>query len=85
MPKTELAPLYKRLDDKSELYTCMGTGNVCKKTTDHFREYRKYVQELAERRDTRGFFQGNTNNCLDCPVWNNVIKKITEYAKTQVR
>ncbi|MBR5904646.1 MAG: hypothetical protein IKZ49_03890 [Alphaproteobacteria bacterium] len=39
--------LYKKVPNRSSVYTCMGTGNKCAIATHHFTTFRKLVEEYS--------------------------------------
>ena len=88
----EMEPLYERdYNLPQDTYVCSATGLVCEKVSQHFREYRAFVEELSETNDSRVFLHGEPNLCTDpyyfgrCTVYDNVMKKVAELAKNKGR
>ncbi|MCR5194411.1 MAG: hypothetical protein K6B71_02705 [Alphaproteobacteria bacterium] len=68
-------------------YVCAGTGNVCRLATDHFTKFYNMVNELSETNSDRIFLHGEENLCTEygCPVYNIVMKKISEFVKNSAK
>lgn len=88
--KIETEPLYERdYNLPQDTYVCSATGLVCEKVSQHFREYRAFIEHLSETNDSRLFLQGEPNLCADpdyfgrCPVYDNFMKKVAEFAKSR--
>lgn len=65
-------------------YICTGTGNMCRVATDHFTNFYNMVKDLSETNSDRVFMHGEPNLCTEygrCPVYDIVMKKISEFAK----
>ena len=73
----EMEPLYERdYNLPQDTYVCSATGLVCEKVSQHFREYRAFIEHLSETNDNRlflqilflviGFNQQNTRYRLMC-------------------
>ena len=77
--------LYKKVPSKSSVYTCMGTGNKCAIATNHFTKFSEMVKELSRTRSTLIFGYQERNLCIEehCPIYNEIMAKIAEYAKGQ--
>ena len=80
MADTKMVPLYVRYGDKPIRCVCSATGNNCKIATDHLRKLQETIEQ--SKKDGRIFITKESNLCVeyDCPVWNNVMLKIAEYA-----
>ena len=63
----------------------------CEKVSQHFREYRVFIEHLSETNDNRLFLQGEPNLCIDpdyfgrCTVFDNFMKTVTKFAKNKGR
>jgi len=77
--------LYKKVPNRSSVYTCMGTGNKCAIATHHFTTFRKLVEEYSRTGAQTLFSYRERNLCVEekCPVYNEIMAKITQYAKEQ--
>ena len=85
MANEKRKPLYEKLDSQSDVYICSGTGNICIKVTKHFKEFHAFVDGLSKRSENRTFITSESNLCIGCPVWNNLMQRIAEKAKEKVR
>ncbi|MBO4480369.1 MAG: hypothetical protein J5742_01955 [Alphaproteobacteria bacterium] len=90
--KIEMEPLYERdYNLPKDTYVCSATGLVCEKVSQHFREYRAFVKRMSESNDKGSFFHYEPNLCTDpnyfgrCSVYDNFIKKVTEFANAKNR
>ena len=81
MADTKMIPLYVRYGNKPVRLVCSATGYNCRIATDYFRKLQETIEQSAK--DGRIFITKECNLCAehDCPVWNNVMLKIAEYAK----
>ena len=88
--KIEMEPWYERnYNLPQDTYVCSATGLVCEKVSQHFREYRAFIERLSETNDDRLFLHGEPNLCIDpeyfgrCSVYDNFMKKVAEFSKTR--
>ena len=77
--------LYKKVPSRSTVYTCLATGNKCAIATNHFTKFSEMVKELSRTRSTLLFSYQERNLCISehCPIYNETMAKIAEYAKEQ--
>ena len=80
MADNKMKPLCVRTDSRPTRYICVATGNDCKIATDYFRNLHDTIKQSVK--DGRVFITKESNLCAenDCPIWNNVILKINEFA-----
>ena len=80
--KIEMEPLYELQDWDTQTYICSVNGKVCKRASEHFRDFKSFVEELADTKYNRLISIREVNACLglpplvpDCPIWIAEIKK----------
>ena len=86
MTDNKIEPLYKKSVNSYD-YICCATGEKCYLATKHFSEFKSFVQKLAKEQKNQTFCTGDENLCdkNNCPVYKNVMLKISEYAKSYVQ
>lgn len=86
MTDRKIEPLYKK-SAVSDEYICCVTGNKCCFVTEYFSGFKLFIQRLAKEQKNQTFYTGDENLCdkNNCPVYKNVILKISEYAKSYVQ
>lgn len=60
--KKNLEPLYEK--GPNGCYICSATGEKCEMATQHFQDYAKFINDLAEQHSPRIIMQGEPNLCL---------------------
>lgn len=78
----ETEPLYELQDWDTQTYICSVNGQVCERASEHFRDFKSFVDELADTKSNRLISVKEVNACLglpplvpDCPIWTAEIKK----------
>ena len=77
--------LYKKVPGRSTIYTCLATGNKCAIATHYFTAFRKMLEEYSRTGAQTLFCTRERNLCVEekCPIYNETMAKIAEYAKEQ--
>lgn len=78
----ELEPLYELQDWDTQTYICSVNGQICERASEHFREFKSFIDDLANVKSKRLISVKDVNACLglpplvpDCPIWTAEIKK----------
>ncbi len=77
-----LEPLYELQDWNTQTYICSVNGQVCKRASEHFRNFKSFVDGLADTNSNRLISVKEVNICLgllplvpDCTIWTAKIEK----------
>ena len=59
--KIEMEPLYELQDWDTQTYICSVNGQVCERASEHFRDFKSFVDGLADTKSNRLI---SVNKCL---------------------
>ncbi|MBO7559918.1 MAG: hypothetical protein IJL05_02215 [Alphaproteobacteria bacterium] len=78
----EMEPLYELQDWDTQTYICSVNGQICERASEHFREFKSFIDDLANVKSKRLISVKEVNACLglpplvpDCPIWTAEMKK----------